>query len=386
MPGPVGRIGGVSGLHGRPGGGLGVVHDASRSTRPVPFRDAVHGERCPTGVPVGEFHLLWVTTGRHPVAWMWCGWASRRRTLISASPPPGVVGARTTAPFGSGSCCRRTDERSSWWRLVLAVGALSATFLAVVPARPATTVQVVAPFSTVTLVANPRPWTISGLGNTINGSTAGGDFARIFSGRTRDRRGDRLRIHHAGVPGHGRAAVQQRRVVLTDRDGIGSASLEVFDPSNRAVQRGLDCGQRSGGYFDHDFPTPSDNVARVRMSNITNLWRVVRRLTSSGGSSGPCRTSRRRGSPPRSSGRLLRRRHDHRHRGLGGHARLDAVRPRARRSSGDLCNGELGRRAGLRQRTVAVTGNAVVPPRQPTPDRERLLLLRRRALRPLLHR
>ena len=166
---------------------------------------------------------------------------------------------------------RRGTRRSR--ALNLLVRALPLALLATtIASSSVSAAEVVAPFNSVTLVANPRPWPISGLPNTIDGSVAGLVYARIFTGQAA---ATGVVIDYGfTTPEFQVTAVQlfnNGGGNLSDFDGIGTALVEVFDPAGTVLFSGsLNAGNGSAG-FRTNFPAPLDNVARVRLSNITNL-------------------------------------------------------------------------------------------------------------------
>ncbi|MGH8547840.1 MAG: VPLPA-CTERM sorting domain-containing protein [Methylococcales bacterium] len=132
--------------------------------------------------------------------------------------------------------------------------------------------EVAVNFDSVTLNANPNGFTITGLPNTINGSTAGADFVRIFTSQASatgvvidydfaapENQLTRLSLYNNGGG------------ILTDFDGIGSALVEVFDSSSTLLFSGALNAGNGAAPFDTVFPAVLDNVAKVRLSQITNL-------------------------------------------------------------------------------------------------------------------
>jgi hypothetical protein len=195
---------------------------------------------------------------------------------------------RVAADGALRSCAVREPRRRRFLKLLIRVLPLALLATLTSPSS-VSAVEVIAPFNTVTLVANPRPWSIAGLPNTINGSTAGGSFARIFTGQSA---ATGVVIDYGfATPEFQVTAVQlfnNGGNQLSDFDGIGTALVEVFDPASNLLFSGpLTAGNGSAG-FRTNFPTPLDNVARVRLSNITNLaapnyapdilWREFRAL------------------------------------------------------------------------------------------------------------
>ncbi len=93
---------------------------------------------------------------------------------------------------------------------------------------PAQAASVAASFNSVTVTANPQPWTISGIANTTNGSVAGGDYARIYTGQ---QPATGVVVDYGfTVPKYQVTGVElfnNGGGVLTDFDGIGGALLEV---------------------------------------------------------------------------------------------------------------------------------------------------------------
>ncbi|GIG62893.1 hypothetical protein Lfu02_72650 [Longispora fulva] len=152
------------------------------------------------------------------------------------------------------------------------VAAFAGVPLAMAP-DPALAADVVAGFNSVTLVANPSNWTITGLTNTINGSVAGGDFARIFTGPVNNATGVVIDYKYT-VPRNAVTKLQLHNnggSNLSDADGMGSALYEVFDPANNLLASGTLNAGNGAGVFVTAFSAPLDNVATVRLSTITNL-------------------------------------------------------------------------------------------------------------------
>ena len=173
-------------------------------------------------------------------------------------------------------------------RRLLAVAFVLAGLFIASGTRTVRAVEVIATFDTVTLVANPNGWSITGLTNTIDGSAAAAVFGRIFTGQ-QDATGvvidygftvPREQVTRLQLFNNGGAN-------LTDLDGIGTALVEVFDSSNTLLFSGtLNAGNGSAA-FDTVFPSPLNNVARVRLSGMTNLlghaapdiiWRELRAI------------------------------------------------------------------------------------------------------------
>lgn len=137
---------------------------------------------------------------------------------------------------------------------------------------PAQAVNLCVPFNNVTVTANPNTFTISGLANTIDGGFAGVVFGRIFSGA-----GDATGVvidYTYTAPTSGITALRLHNNgggILSDRDGIGTALVEVFDPVDTLLFSGNLNAGNGGAPFDTVLPGTLANVARVRISTITNL-------------------------------------------------------------------------------------------------------------------
>ena len=121
--------------------------------------------------------------------------------------------------------------------VVVVVIQLGVALVAPVPSASAATVAV--RFNTVAVVANPAGHSITGIGRTIDGSTAGNNFARIFTGSG----------HATGVVIDYRFTVPKLEVTgvqlfnnggsnLGDADGIGGALVEVFDSAGTVIFSG----------------------------------------------------------------------------------------------------------------------------------------------------
>ena len=98
---------------------------------------------------------------------------------------------------------------------------------ALVP-QPVAAAERTTTFDTVALVASTQPWTVTGLANTINGTTAGTVFGRIFSGRA-DATGVVIDDGFT-TPKQAVAALLLHNNgggFLDDSDGVGTATVEV---------------------------------------------------------------------------------------------------------------------------------------------------------------
>ena len=132
---------------------------------------------------------------------------------------------------------------------------------ALVP-QPVAAAERITTFDTVALVANPQPWTVTGLANTINGTAAGTVFGRIFSGRA----------DAAGVViDYGFTTPKQAVTALlldnngggdlNDNDGIGTAAVQVFDSNGAVLFSGQLVAGNGGSTFRTSFPDALDDVA-----------------------------------------------------------------------------------------------------------------------------
>ncbi|GAA3750320.1 hypothetical protein GCM10022239_27020 [Leifsonia bigeumensis] len=139
-------------------------------------------------------------------------------------------------------------------------------------AQPALAVPVALRFDTVTVTANPNGYRIDTIGNTIDGSTSGGNYGRIFTNRA-DAAGvvieygfatPKMQLNSLRLWNNGGG-------ILTDEDGIGGALVEVFDASDNLLWSGPLTAGNGGGIFVTAFPSPLDGVSTVRLSQITNL-------------------------------------------------------------------------------------------------------------------
>ena len=63
--------------------------------------------------------------------------------------------------------------------------------------------------------------------------------------------------------------------VLNDSDGIGTATVQVLDSNGSVLFSGQLVAGNGGSTFRTSFPDALDDVARVRLSNITNLAPAV---------------------------------------------------------------------------------------------------------------
>ncbi|MCI0679523.1 MAG: hypothetical protein L0Z63_10855, partial [Actinobacteria bacterium] len=161
--------------------------------------------------------------------------------------------------------------RSATARFALVAAFVAWSVLLVSP-RPAQALEETVLFDGVTVVANPDGWTIQALERTIDGDLAAVNqpWPGIFSGPS-DATGvvidyafanpklqvTLLRLHN------------QAGGILTDQDGIGTATVEVFDPDDNLLFSGTLNAGNGAAAFDTVFPTPLDNVSRVRLSDIT---------------------------------------------------------------------------------------------------------------------
>jgi hypothetical protein len=160
----------------------------------------------------------------------------------------------------------------------LATGALVAGCISVgvaLPAHAATTVTT--QFDSVTVSANPNNYTTSGLPATSDGSTTnwGTINSSVATGMAID--------YDFTTP---KSNVSVLRLFnnygndTSDFDGIGSARVQVFDSAGAVLFDGPLNAGNGGPAFLTSFPTPLDGVAKVRLSNITNLANTTGGATS----------------------------------------------------------------------------------------------------------
>jgi hypothetical protein len=155
-------------------------------------------------------------------------------------------------------------------RVALVVAAVASSVLLQSPG-PAQAVDQTVPFDSVTVVANPDGWTIQALERTIDGSLSGSQpWPGIFSGPSN---ATGVVIDYAFAEPKFQVTLlrlyNQAGAVLTDQDGIGTATVEVFDPDDNLLFSGVLNAGNGGAPFDTVFSTPLDNVSRVRLSDIT---------------------------------------------------------------------------------------------------------------------
>jgi uncharacterized repeat protein (TIGR01451 family) len=137
--------------------------------------------------------------------------------------------------------------------------------------RAARAIEETVLFDSVTVVANPDGWTIQALDRTIDGSLSGSQpWPGIFSGPS-DATG--VVIDYGFAEPKFQVTLlrlyNQAGGILTDQDGIGTATVDVFDPDDNLLFSGALNAGNGGAPFDTVFPTPLDNVSRVRLSDIT---------------------------------------------------------------------------------------------------------------------
>ena len=162
----------------------------------------------------------------------------------------------------------RSGPRCRASRTILGLGTLALVAASSGPRAQAATVT--SRFDAVAVIANPNGYTIDNLGLTIDGSTAGTPLAGIWAGANAtgvviDYSFTEPRTRMTGL-----RLWNQAGGILTDQDGIGSATVEVFDQSNNVLLTTVLVAGNGGAPFDTIFPTPLDAVARVRLTNITS--------------------------------------------------------------------------------------------------------------------
>lgn len=139
--------------------------------------------------------------------------------------------------------------------------------------RAANTVEVTTTFDSVAPTENPEGWNFFDLDITINGVVAENVFGGIQTNSQQDATG--VVIDYAfDVPKEQVTRLQlfnNGGGILTDFDGIGTAMVEVFDPSDAQLFSGTLIGGNGANPFDLEFDPPLTNVSRVRLSEITNL-------------------------------------------------------------------------------------------------------------------
>jgi hypothetical protein len=174
---------------------------------------------------------------------------------------------------------------SRLWRVTLVVVVVMSAAVPVFP-LPARAVEQTALFDSVAVVANPDGWTILALERTIDGdlTAVNQPWPGIYSGPS-DATG--VVIDYAFTePKHQVILLRlynQAGGILNDQDGIGTATVEVFDSSDNLLFSGALNAGNGAAPFDTVFPAPLDNVSRVRLSAITiqvarsnaPLWREL---------------------------------------------------------------------------------------------------------------
>lgn len=155
--------------------------------------------------------------------------------------------------------------------VTMVVSVVMSLFVFMFP-RPAHAVEQTTSFDSVDVVENPDGWTIQELDRTIDGvlTAVAPPWPGIYSGPSSPTgvvidyafnepqyQVTRLRLYN------------QAGGILTDADGIGTATLELLDPDGTVLFTGSLNAGNGGAPFDTALPTPVDNVATVRLSDIT---------------------------------------------------------------------------------------------------------------------
>jgi len=152
-----------------------------------------------------------------------------------------------------------------------AVGVVIAPLL--VLASPASAANVQQTFDEVEVVANPDNFDIRTLESSIDGSQAGWSNAWIVTASNQDAPGVVIdyRFDSPQDAVTGIAVANNFGNITSDADGIGTATIQVLDSEDHVIFTGQFVGANGGAVQTLSFPGRLDDVATVRMSDITNL-------------------------------------------------------------------------------------------------------------------